>query len=156
MGRRGPQKKPTRLKKFHGTARRQDLERREPNPTPKAPKCPGWLPKEAKKKWRELAPEMERLGLLTMVDGLTFSMLLLHWSVAVDAAKTMKAEGITSEDERGLSRKHPLAQILRDNSVMFRAYAAEFGLSPSTRARLDLPAPDEHDEIMEKYFGRAS
>ncbi len=152
MGKRGPGKTPTRMKVLRGTARREDLKRREPKPTQKAPKCSDWLPKEAKKKWKELAPEMERLGLLTELDGMAFSMLLLHWYVAVEASRAMISEGISSEDERGLPRKHPLAQILRDNSAMFRAFCAEFGFSPSTRAGLDLPASEEHNEIMKKYF----
>ncbi len=153
MGRRGPPKKPTKLKKLHGTVRRKDLDRNEPKPNPLAPECPDWLPGEAKTKWKELAPEMERLGLLTSLDGPAFSMLLLHWFLAVDAARRITAEGLVSKDERELPRKHPLGQVLRDNSQMFGKYATEFGLSPSTREHLDIQVTrSEKDEIIREYF----
>lgn len=150
MGRRGPKPIPTSLKVLQGTARPEDLRRNEPKPKPVAPdKPPTWLPREAKKKWKELAPELERIGLLTAVDGPAFAMLLLHWALAVDAAKTLKKEGITTVDERGLPRKHPLLQVLRDNSQAFKQYAAEFGLTPSARARLDMAKDEEIDDFTE-------
>jgi hypothetical protein len=31
--------------------------------------CPNWLDKEARPEWRRLGPELERIGLLTGVDG---------------------------------------------------------------------------------------
>jgi P27 family predicted phage terminase small subunit len=152
MGKRGPAKKPTKLKVLQGTARKKDLKRKEPKPKQKAPRCPAWLPDEAKARWKQLAPQLEHMGLLTTVDGMTFSLLLMHWALAVDAAKTLKKEGLTSEDERGLPRKHPMAQILRDNSQMFKAYSAEFGLSPSSRANLDLPQKDDESDDARKFL----
>jgi len=96
---------------------------------------------------------MERLRLLTSLDGPAFSMLLLHWFLAVDAARRITAEGLVSKDERELPRKHPLGQVLRDNSQMFGKYATEFGLSPSTRGHLDIRVTsNEKDEIIRKYF----
>lgn len=150
MGRRGPRPKPTKLKVLSGTARPEDLRRNEPKPAPIAPKRPTWLPDEAKKKWKELAPELEKLGLLTVVDGPAFAMMLEHWALAVEAAKVIKKEGTMTVDERGLPRKHPLAQVLRDHSAAFKGYMAEFGLSPASRTRLDLPEikEDSFDEFL--------
>ncbi len=42
-------------------------------------------------------------------------------------------------DERGLSRKHPLLQVWRENSNAFRMYAEQFGLTPSARGRIEYP-----------------
>ena len=72
----GPAPKPVELKILEGTARPEDLRRNEPRPQPVAPTMPrGVLPKRARKLWRELAPKLERVGILTEVDGPAFALL---------------------------------------------------------------------------------
>jgi len=58
-------------------------------------------------------------------------------------------------DERGLPRKHPLLQVLRDNSTAFRMYAAEFGLTPSSRSRLQIRPVAEQPSLAEQLFNMA-
>jgi len=91
---------------------------------------------------------------LTAVDGPAFAMTLLHYALAVEAAKRIDKEGITTVDERGLPRKHPLHQVLRDHSTSFRAYLAEFGLSPSSRVRLALPGQEDEGDEYEEFRRR--
>jgi P27 family predicted phage terminase small subunit len=154
MAVRGRKPKPTHLKVLSGNPGRRPLPESEPKPQPVAPPCPDWLPEEARAKWDELAPELERLGLLTAVDGPAFAMTLLHYALAVEAAKRIDKEGITTVDERGLPRKHPLHQVLRDHSTSFRAYLAEFGLSPSSRVRLALPGQEDEGDEYEEFRRR--
>lgn len=90
--------------------------------------------------------------MLTIIDGSALTLLCFHYGLAVDAAKTLKEEGTTTVDERGLTRKHPACQILRDNSQAFKQYMQEFGLSPSSRARLDVKEKKEPSEFL-KFFG---
>lgn len=119
-----------------------------PKPRPRAelsaemPKMPrGVLPEQARRIWNELGPQLVELGWLTALDGPAFMMLCIHAGVALEAAKELRGGGVVAEDERGMARKHPAGQILRDNSAAFRQYAAEFGLTPSSRARGGLPEP---------------
>ncbi len=147
MAIRGRKPKPTALKVLEGNPGKRPLNDNEPKPRPIAPSPPSWLPREAKKQWKELAPALEKERLLTEVDGLAFAMLLLHWAQVAEATKILKKEGLITVDERGLPRKHPAHQILRDHSEAFRQYMAEFGLSPSARSRLNLPVQDEEDEF---------
>ncbi|MBO8169974.1 MAG: phage terminase small subunit P27 family [Thermoanaerobacteraceae bacterium] len=166
MGRPGKKPEPTKLKLIKGTEKRY-INENEPRPQPIAPDPPSWLPTEAKKAWKELAPELERLGLLTAIDGPAFTMLVLHWALAVQSYRQMKTDknrarkeglpvdkyGLTTIDERKLPRKHPLLQVLRDNSAAFRQYMAEFGLSPSSRSRISLPDPNDEDAF-EEFLNR--
>jgi phage terminase small subunit len=92
MAVRGRKPKPTHLKVLSGNPGRRPLPESEPKPQPVAPPCPDWLPEEARAKWDELAPELERLGLLTAVDGPAFAMTLLHYALAVEAAKRIDKE----------------------------------------------------------------
>lgn len=136
---------PTVLKVLAGNPGKRPI-KPEPKPKPIAPKAPTWLPPEAKRRWKELAPELERLGLLTCVDGLAFAMMLTHYAMAVEAAKVLKADGVLTKDSKNRSRKHPMHQVFRDHSEAFRQYLSEFGLSPASRARLHLPEVEDDAE----------
>jgi P27 family predicted phage terminase small subunit len=57
-----------------------------------------------------------------------------------------------TKDEHGLDRKHPALQVLRDNSGAFRAYAAEFGMTPSSRSRVRADAPEEQMSLADALF----
>jgi len=140
----GHNRKPTALKVLQGTAR-PDRMVNEPKPQPIAPKPPSWLPREARRKWRELAPKLERLGLLTELDGEKFAAMCMHWAVMVEAAKEIKRRGVLVPSARGDGAlvKNPALQILRDNSKAFDRYAGQFGMDPQSRGRIDLPESDE-------------
>lgn len=155
MPRGGHNRKPTVLKLLSGAAR-PDRIKNEPRPRSLAPPCPRWLPPAAKRAWRDLAPRLERLGVLTEVDGPAFAMMVTHYALAAEAAKVLREEGLLVSDPEHKAadgsvpkRKHPALQILRDHSAAFRAYAAAFGLTPADRGRISVPAPDEPDEYEE-------
>lgn len=157
MGIPGTKPEPNALKLIKGNLGKRSI-KPEPKPTPIAPDPPAWLPTEAKKRWKEIGPELERLGLLTCIDGPVFAMMFLHYAIAVETAKEIKKRKRDLKkfsinrsplitDEKGLPRKHPLHQILRDHSLAFKSYMSEFGLSPSSRTRLSIPGPEGDDEF---------
>jgi phage terminase small subunit len=124
MGKRGPRPIPTSLKLYRGTARGRDKRRIEPRPGISLPRCPKDLPDEAQRIFRRLAKVLVPLGLLTIADFETFELLCLHGGLARRAAIEMAEAGLTTEDERGLQRKSPLNQMLKDHSEAYRRYAA--------------------------------
>ena len=145
----GPKPKPTELKILEGNPGRRPLNDQAPKPQPVAPPMPRGLPKGARKFWRDHAPKLESLGILTEVDGPAFTMLALSYNYGVEAAKAISAEGMTIRDDRGNPRKHPLFTVFSQASKDFRALAAEFGLTPSARSRLKIEDPviDHDDEF---------
>lgn len=123
-----------------------------PAPTIRAemPKLPrGVLGEDARRIWNELGPQLVELGWMTALDGPAFMMLCVHASIALEAARELRGNGVIAEDERGLARKHPASQILRDHSAAFRQFAAEFGLTPSSRVGREVGKTQEtlSDEI---------
>lgn len=149
----GPAPKPKALRLVEGNPSGRPIPN-QPEPDATAPACPRWLPVEAKRMWRRLAPELERLGLLTRIDGEAFAAACIAWANAVEAGKAIKREGVlivaTVYDRHGESTgertiRHPGFQILRDSLHQFRTFAAEFGLTPSSRMRLSSPDQEEHD-----------
>lgn len=152
MGERGPQPIPTAIKKLRGTA---PASSREPQPERiEAPRVPyGILGKDGRRLWRELAPKLSQNGLLTELDLPSLLMACAHYDTAVQAARTIRDQGILTIDERGLPRKHPALQVLRDNSTAFRSYADRFGLSPSSRTRLIITAIEDEPSLAEILRG---
>ena len=150
MGLRGPKPKPTKVLKLRGT-HRKDRTRGEPEPEGVAPPAPSWLRAEAKKEWERLRPELERLKLRTAVDWGQFAaycQAFAHWMAA---EKWMQKHGtlITYKDATG-NVKHqqiaPQMTIAAKSLETMKKFAAEFGLTPSARSRLNVkPAEKEKD-----------
>lgn len=73
MATRGRKPKPTALKVLEGNPGKRPLNKNEPQPERKAPRCPSWLEPEAKKEWKRMAKTLETIGVLTQVDKAAFA-----------------------------------------------------------------------------------
>lgn len=147
MAGRGPAPKPTALKLLTGNAGHQKLRQNEPKPRPVAPKCPSWLDAEARKEWRRIAPELDRLGLLTVVDMAALAGYCQSYSTWKAATEALNRHGLTYEATNGNIRQRPEAAIATRALAEVRQFCQEFGLTPSARARMTLPeAPDDGEE----------
>ena len=166
----GPKPTPTKLKILRGNPGNRRLNRHEPKPTPKAPTCPTTLSQEAKAEWRRVAPELERLGLLTLVDRGTLSAYCIAWATLIDAHKQIRSHGavLVAADRETVDPvtgevikivcvpvKNPWLQIQKESAAIVRAFAVEFGLTPSSRAGIELPEPDD-DELSSLLAPRQS
>lgn len=143
-------KKPTVLKILEGNPGKRPLPQNEPKPRPLAPKCPSRLPREAKRHWKELAPKLEKLGLLTEVDGQAFADYCLCLARLEEAEKDIRERGILVPGDRG-KVKNPACQIAREYRAALQKWAARFGLDPQSRSGLDVARENEEDE-MEQFL----
>ena len=149
----GRKPKPTALKKLAGNPGRRPLNELEPKPGPADPKVPrGKLPPEAQKLWKDLAPKLAALGVLTDVDLPAFEMLCIHYALARDAFKLVNELGMFVKDRDGQPRKNPALQLYRDNSMAFKAYLLEFGLTPSSRSKIEAGPLDEEPSLADLLF----
>ena len=94
-----------------------------PLPTPKAPEPPMELSDIAKQVWREIAPKLERLGLLTEIDQDSFAILCAL------RGTTIELETAIRDMEPGPDKMR-YARELRLNYGLFQKFAGLFGLSP--------------------------
>jgi len=147
MTRGGHNRKPPELHILHGTGRPSRQKQAHPQPTPGRPTCPQWLLPEAKREWRRVAPELLRLGLLTIVDRAALAAYCQAWARWRLCEAVISAEGATVPGHRGVMRKHPLLPACHAYLQLMRAFAAELGLSPSSRGRLSVPPPAEPDAL---------
>ena len=130
---------PTALKILRGNPGKRPLAHDEPKPRPVAPECPAWLLAEAKREWRRVAPELERLGLLTMVDGAAFAGYCQAYGRWVQAERALKKHGLTTETSTGYLAPRPEVVISRQSLQLVKAFCSEFGLTPSARGRMTVP-----------------
>lgn len=107
----------------------------------KRPKCPAWLDKAAKSRWRALVPELERLGLLTIIDGDALAAYCQAWAEFEIATRTLQAEGRTFRTESGYLAPHPAVAQQRSAWNAVKTFAALFGLDPADRSQLNVPTP---------------
>lgn len=141
---RGRKSKPTKLKLLAGNPGKRPLNKNEPKPQPIRPSCPRFLSREARKEWRRLAPELERLGLLTRLDRAAFAAMCQSWGHWVQAEKLMEGQCPVGRDKRtGEIITHPAYLVAKQAMEQMRKLLPEFGLTPSSRSRLDLPVVEE-------------
>ncbi len=139
MARRGPAPKPTALRVIEGNPGKRPLNLREPKPRPIAPSCPTWLSQEAKREWKRVAPELERLGLLTGLDRSALAAYCIAWSHLHKAEKGMQARGVIS----------PYFTVVQRSAETVRKFCSEFGLTPSSRGRMVTPEMGDGEEDLD-------
>src|SRR3989304_6916661 len=107
----GPSPKPTHLKLIEGNPGKQKLNRNEPKPRPVAPTRPEWLLPEAKREWTRIVPELERLGLLTIIDRAALAGYCQVYAQAVAAEKALAEAGMTFTTPNGDIQQRPEVSI---------------------------------------------
>lgn len=135
----GRKPKPTALKEMAGNPGKRPISSREPKPEAFGSKMPEGLPIHGQIAWLRLVSVLEPMGLLTEADALALEDMCLHYGFMKSAAASLRRLGITIIDKDGITRKNPAHQIFREHSAAFRQWATEFGLTPSSRTRLEMP-----------------
>lgn len=156
MGERGPAPKPTAIRELEGNPGHRPINKTEPKPA-KGAICPDWLSVEAKAEWARVAPELERLGLLTKVDSsalAAYCMAWARWRLAEEALAD--GHGLTFVTEGGYSAQRPEIGIANRALADIRAFCKEFGLTPSARGRMSVPGKEEPSDPMAKLLGPPS
>lgn len=120
-------------------------------------KCPSWLDKEAKKEWRRIYKELEELNLLTNVDITALAIYCDAYSKYIKANKEIEEKGMFVEytNKAGATNtiENPAINTAKKYADIIRRMCAEFGLTPSARAKLALPKAEEKeiDPITAKF-----
>lgn len=154
----GRKKKPTNIKLIEGNPGQRPLPKNEPKPAPKAPKRPAWLTGEGRKVWERVAPELERLGLLTLVDGESLAAACQSWKTYVDCQRYLKKHGMTYTyiNKFGAENEveRPQVKIAQKALDQFKSFCTEFGLTPASRARIEVKPEEPEQDPMEELLSK--
>ena len=142
----GRPSQPAALKLLKGSGPERDSGGRKVKPTPAfkrvAPNAPSWLSAEAKAEWKRVVPELMRLDILKAEDRASLAAYCETWATYKDAVQTVQREGLTIEAKQG-RLAHPAVGIARNAGKELRAWAGQFGLTPSAENALALEVGDD-------------
>lgn len=159
---RGRKPKPTHLRLVGGNAGKRPLNLREATPPIGVPTVPDFLNASARKEWARVARELGNIGLLSTIDRGALAAYCQAYGVWVEAERGIKRladggdkyGGLLTRTSNGNVIQNPLVGIAnkaRSDTVRF---AAEFGMTPSARSRVqaDPNAANKIKDPARKYF----
>ena len=145
---RGRKPKPSKLKLIEGNRGKRPLPKKEPKPpiSEKCPLTPRWLCPEAKKEWKRLAPELHRMKLLTQFDLAALAGYCTAVARLIEAQHELIEADRMIKGARGTPIMNPWLRVENMAQQEIRKWGAEFGFTPSARARIQAE-PDELTSI---------
>jgi P27 family predicted phage terminase small subunit len=146
MGARGPAPKPTALRLIDGD-REDRINRHEPTPRAGAMECPDDTPDDVRAVFDYTAHELEHMGIDTPADR--DALLCFCWAVRNhrEASKVLARTGMLIQNrKRGDWVRNPMLIEQGKAAAIIRAFAQEFGLTPSARSRIVNQAESAADD----------
>ncbi len=151
---------PTALKLVKGNPGKRPLNAAEPKPAPKIPDPPDHLPvkSEARKEWFRISKQLHELGLLTEIDRAALAAYCVAWGRWVEAEEQLTKYGtVIKSPDKGWLVQSPYLSIANRAMDQMAKLLAEFGMSPSSRSRVQsVKASDMGDEMEGLLGGRRS
>lgn len=144
MGKRGPAPKPTALRLLHGD-RKDRINRNEPRPRVADPEPPEGVAEDVLEHWHFYVDELRAMQTLAHCDR--DSLLCLCEAVARHrrASALLAGSDVLIKGLHGGLVRNPAVAVQRDAALEIRAFAQEFGLTPSARSGIKMPEGGEAD-----------
>jgi P27 family predicted phage terminase small subunit len=145
---RGRKPKPTILKLLQGNPGRRPLNQNEPQPPAGSVKPPLILRGHARAIWKNIAPELLRLGLLTTLDTHHLARICRLEGLALKLLRQAEKRPMALTKSNGIQPAGELTGALRLFEATDRWWA-RFGVSPAerTRIRVSVEQEDEFDRF---------
>lgn len=155
MGARGPRAKPTEIKELEGNPGKRRLNNKPVfDLTDACRKPPPYLGSYAKKEWKRVLPLLERNGLFTDADYIPLAAYCQAVDTWIIAEKAKRANGMTDVTDKGNVIQRPEVGIANSALQNILKFGREFGLSPSSRADLDVDKAVESDNPLLSLMSR--
>jgi len=135
--------KPTALRVLEGNRGKRPLPKNEPKPRPVIPKPPPYLSAVALARWKELLPELEIMGTLTIVDGDMFAGYCMAYADVVELTADIEEYGRSYEvGTNGAQSARPEIAMLNRAKDDLRRFGAELGIGAASRTKVEVRKPD--------------
>ena len=132
---------PTAIKKQRGTLRADRTNPLEPKLPSIIPPTPTWLNEQGQKAFVELSTLLHDMSVLTQADSMALELLCDAYSeykVAKEVVNTLGAtQDVVSREGHVKSIMRPEVQIANQSFVRVFQMLKEFGLTPSSRAKVN-------------------
>lgn len=138
---KGRKPKPSNLKLIQGNPGHRPVNKNEPTPEREIPSPPDFMSKDALIEWGRVTEHLFKLGLLTDIDRATLVGYCESWSQYKEAKEKLQKTGLIIKTTNGNIIQNPLVGIANKSLEMMNKLAAEFGMTPSSRSRINVTAP---------------
>ena len=132
---------PTEIKKQRGTLRADRVNDKEPQLESYKPAIPNWLDEEGKLAFVDLSNILFDMKVLTKADKLALELLSDAYSEYKKAkdviSKLGQTQEVTSREGNTKTMLRPELQIANQSFVRIFQLLKEFGLTPSSRAKVN-------------------
>lgn len=158
----GRKPKPTALKLVTGNPGKRALPKKEAKIAPAEPTPPAFLCDDAKVEWGRVVSILFGAGLMTELDRAALAAYAAaygRWAQAERAINRMAAKdelnaALMIKTSNGNAIQNPLVGIANKAKADMVRYAAEFGMTPSARSRVDATPNDQtKDDQYKEFFG---
>lgn len=152
---------PTAAKQLRGNPGKRPINKAEPKPQVGAPEMPAGLCAVAQVEWARIIPELEAMKVLTRVDGSALAAYCQAFARWLQAEAEIDRNGITfismflnkdGEAVAGDIKKNPAVTVSSDCVKIMGKFLAEFGMTPSSRSRLQVAAQGDEVDPMEEFL----
>ena len=124
------------------------------------PSPPHHLSADALEEWNRVAHWLHRIGLLSEVDRAAlaaYAQAYGRWvqaerAIARMAQKDQLTGGLMIKTSNGNAIQNPLVGTANKAAADMMRYAAEFGMTPSARTRIETQASDQNADPVDHYF----
>lgn len=120
-------------------------------------RCPFWLDKVARSEWNALLKELKELDLMTNIDTDALAIYCDAYSQYVECTQVIREEGLmveyTNKAVETNEVPHPLLSKKIQIHNQMKSLATEFGLTPSSRAKLAMLEKEKEVDPFGDVFG---
>ena len=109
------------------------------------------MSREAANEWQRVMHHYAASGVITQVDRAALAAYCELYARAREAERALRETGLVITDDKGRQVPNPYVRIADRAYAEMRAYAVEFGMTPSSRSRVSAPAESTEDEFT-KYL----
>lgn len=101
------------------------------------PDCPVWLPKNAKKYWKKVGPELDKVGLIAKIDAALFAAHCDSVGKFEEVTRLLATlDDLLDKTPQGFLVQSAMFTVRNKLWDQVKSSAQEFGLSPSARSRV--------------------
>jgi len=148
----GPPKTPSKIVELRGDPGKRGLPKGEPKPKQGIPDCPGFLSERGRACWHDLAPELDAVGVLTVLDAYQLGVLCDAWADFLDARDKIKGDKAIIETDSGYKLPSPWVAIRNKARATFNQIAKEFGMTPAARTKINVE-PKQEESDFDEFLG---
>ena len=153
---------PTAVHEATGSYKKDPQRKRRAEPKPQGrPTKPSNLTGIAAKEWKRITGFLEHMKVLSRVEAPALEQYCRAYQEWRECCQTIDEEGAVVRELRGTGnnqyevlKRHPIDQRKQYLSALILKYLTEFGLTPSSRSRVQVPDDGKPDSLLDMLKAR--